>query len=349
MAGMEFYLHSNEAWQALEQACRSATRTIRLEQYILLDDPIGREFLALLTEKAQQGVEVTLLLDGFGSYPLRGTEMLVALERAGGKVIFYHPVFRWNLLFPWTWFPRNHCKTLHIDGTVSFIGSLCIASYMEGWRDTYAQLTGTLAEQAAADFQWLLGHLHVRRRKRPGTVTQGPASYVPQRPEIKDYPLSHELFERIDNATRTIRLATPYFFPTRGLRKRLQRARDRGVRITLLLSERTDVPWADSAMRGTLQQWHAMGIEVALYRATIMHAKYAIIDEAWATFGSCNFDFLSLGSNREANIVFRDADHAAVLLAHWQMDLQHAVTYRPGITHPPSPIDRCMGMLARAV
>jgi cardiolipin synthase len=49
------------------------------------------------------------------------------------------------------------------------------------------------------------------------------------------------------------------------------------------------------------------------YRATQLHAKAAVVDDAWATLGSSNFDGLSLFVNHEANIIVRDANFSMVL------------------------------------
>jgi cardiolipin synthase len=52
---------------------------------------------------------------------------------------------------------------------------------------------------------------------------------------------------------------------------------------------------------------------VVEYRVTQLHGKAAVVDDAWTTLGSSNFDGLSLFVNHEANVIVRDATFAMVL------------------------------------
>jgi cardiolipin synthase len=51
------------------------------------------------------------------------------------------------------------------------------------------------------------------------------------------------------------------------------------------------------------------------YDRAELHAKVAVIDQAWATVGSSNIDPFSLLLAREANVVVRDPGFAAELRA----------------------------------
>jgi cardiolipin synthase len=48
-----------------------------------------------------------------------------------------------------------------------------------------------------------------------------------------------------------------------------------------------------------------VGIELAEYESTWLHAKVGIVDGKWLTVGSSNFDALSFFLNHEANLVVR--------------------------------------------
>ncbi len=54
-------------FDALEAACRTAQRRIHVQMYILECDETGIRILDLLERRAAEGVEVRILLDGFGS------------------------------------------------------------------------------------------------------------------------------------------------------------------------------------------------------------------------------------------------------------------------------------------
>ncbi len=68
------YDSTKQAWDAMLQAISGAQKSIYWEVYILVDDEVGREFFALLREKAKAGVDVKLILDYWGSFALSKKE-----------------------------------------------------------------------------------------------------------------------------------------------------------------------------------------------------------------------------------------------------------------------------------
>jgi cardiolipin synthase len=108
---------------ALKTAWQQARAAIWLETYIFHDDAVGLELAATLVDAARRGVQVRVLVDGFGS-----TRSIAALAArfAGSGVEFM--VYR-----PWQhWFDvvqRGHWRRLHrklcvVDGELAFIGGI---------------------------------------------------------------------------------------------------------------------------------------------------------------------------------------------------------------------------------
>src|SRR5574340_711960 len=54
---------AEENYPAWKEAIREARHFVHFESYIIHDDDIGREFAAVLAEKARQGVQVRVLYD----------------------------------------------------------------------------------------------------------------------------------------------------------------------------------------------------------------------------------------------------------------------------------------------
>ena len=67
----------------IEAALKAAKRFIWAEYYIIRNDATGRRFLALLHERAQDGVEVRLIYDALGSMSINAN-FLRAIVAAGG-------------------------------------------------------------------------------------------------------------------------------------------------------------------------------------------------------------------------------------------------------------------------
>ncbi|ESQ79992.1 phosphatidylserine/phosphatidylglycerophosphate/cardiolipin synthase family protein [Asticcacaulis sp. YBE204] len=324
---MQFHLSAEEAWYNLTRATAEAKMSIDFEQYIVRDDEMGRDFLDLLGRKAREGVRVRVILDAFGSRTLRGSDAITALRQAGAQVIFYGGLRFWQVFTPWKWFPRTHVKTLHVDGRLTLLGSMGLAEYMRGWRDTQVVLTPDISKAAEADFERLWTRLTRGKPDRdlPPEALAGPRSYAVQIPEDHYGQIYESLLQAVERARHSIRIATPYFFPPKRLRNALLAAQDRGVSIHLMLSGRTDVRSADFMTKRLKFKWLKLGFEVLVYQNTTLHAKYAVIDGDWGTVGSCNFDVLSLHLNREANMVVRDPGVVAILASHFETDRQHCL------------------------
>ncbi|MDP1916004.1 MAG: phospholipase D-like domain-containing protein, partial [Myxococcales bacterium] len=117
-----------QAYPAMLAAIALAQHTICLETYILRDDSTGMRFVDALCERARAGVEVLLMVDGWGTEVSDIT--LLHLRSAGVKVLVFLPL-RFGLGF--TRFTarlrrRNHRKSLVVDGEVGFTGGLNLSN-----------------------------------------------------------------------------------------------------------------------------------------------------------------------------------------------------------------------------
>jgi cardiolipin synthase A/B len=327
---MRFYHSSTDAWQAMSQACTQAKTSIDFEEYILRDDVVGNQLLDIFMIKAREGLRVRLLLDAFGCRRMRRHKVIVDLYEAGVQLAFFRPLNFIQTMIPTLGLPRSHAKALHIDGTTSFIGSMCVAAHMLGWRDTLVALEGEVAVQAKEDFdrEWCREVLNFSYRPPPAQSSANMPNcqiekdeYAAQIPTFAIASILNGLKARIGTATTSVLIATPYFFPTGCLRQALIAARSRGVSVTLMLASQTDIPLADTVTRGLIEDWRRLGFEVVFYQPHVLHAKYAIIDEDWVTVGSCNFDLLSLKFNREANVILGELQHVQEFVRQSKEDL----------------------------
>lgn len=121
------------------------------------------------------------------------------------------------------------------------------------------------------------------------------------RREIEDCYL-----DAIAAAKTDILIANAYFFPGRVFLRELNKAEARGVRVRLLLQGRKEYFLQHYAARALYASLLNVGIEIYEYQASFLHAKVAVIDDAWATVGSSNIDPFSLLLAREANVFVRD-------------------------------------------
>lgn len=117
----------------------------------------------------------------------------------------------------------------------------------------------------------------------------------------------------IGRAREEVLIANAYFVPGRRLRLALERAAQRGVRVTLLLQGRYEYFMQYYASRTVCASLVRAGVSIHEYAPSFLHAKVAVIDGHWATVGSSNLDPLSLLLAREANVVVEDVQFATGL------------------------------------
>ena len=186
----------------------------------------------------------------------------------------------------------------------------------------------------AGDFSRLLRKLEGRARGRAGGeaeegssllgVDDARAALLLRDNVSHRHDIERAYLKAIGEARSEVLIVNAYFVPGRKLRKALLKARERGVRVRLLLQGRYEHFMQYRAARPVLKRLVNAGMEVCEYSPSALHAKVAVVDERWATVGSTNLDPLSLLLAREANVTTTDRRFAALL----REQLDHIVCHR---------------------
>lgn len=322
-------LQNGEAYfPAIEAAIDQAQHEIYLETYIYENDATGRRIAEALKRAALRGVDVYVLIDGYGSKDLP-EDMLDYLRADGVKVLVFRPK-----ISPWTFrrkrLRRMHRKIVVVDREIAIVGGINIiddrnpADDVPPRYDYAVAVEGPLVEEIRLSARRLWS-LVAWSRFRKGTV------HVKSLPEstfadgqmnvaflVRDNirhrrDIEAAYMRAIEQARSEIILAHAYFLPGLDFSHALVDAAGRGVRVILLLQGRVEYilqHYASRALYGTLLD---AGIEIYEYSKGYLHAKVAVIDGQWATVGSSNIDPFSLLLSREANIVVDDKEFGAVL------------------------------------
>jgi cardiolipin synthase len=331
-----------EAYPEMLAAIEGARRTVDLETYMIRADRAGARFRDALAGAAGRGVHVRLLYDYIGSLGLPD-RFVRPLIQAGVAVAVYHPVV---ITRPsWAVNRRDHRKNLVVDGQVAFTGGLNIADEyntplaLGGWRDTHLRIEGAAPAgriEELFEYGWQLAAPY----GEPGPAARQLASGMQRRLsrplgpgarrrglEVSDAPwtrgvvavriIGNREFRRrqdirraylhaIQNARRYILIENAYFIPDRRVRRALARAAARRVLVAVVLSRSSDVTVAAYASRSLYSELLASGVRLFEWPLGMMHAKTAVIDDAWATVGSYNFDHRSLRHQLESVAVVAD-------------------------------------------
>ncbi len=341
---------AQELFPALVQAMDRAAQSVRFETYICDFTDSGASIGEALERAARRGVEVQLLVDGFGTGGM-ATDWFERLRAAGVQYQVYAPLGPLGLLLPQRW-RRLHRKLCVVDGAVLFCGGINLLDdfydpnhgRLEAPRLDFAvQVLGPIAAEAGAAMQtvwWRMQaasaarsrHLGEARRamqaakaasRGAGSARQGVGT-VRAALLLRDNlthraDIEHAYLRAIAQARDEVIIANAYFVPGRRLRRALVLAARRGVRVRLLLQGRYEYFLQYHAARPVYGKLLRAGIEIHEYAPSFLHAKVAVIDaegsHPWATVGSSNLDPLSLLLAKEANVAVADADFARSLRA----------------------------------
>ncbi|MBI1275547.1 hypothetical protein GC177_06210 [bacterium] len=319
------YRSPAETWEAMYDDCLQARISIEFEQYIFQNDALGGRFLRLFLRKAKEGVAIRLLLDRVGSRSLYQSRKLALLRRYGVRVVFFNAVKGWRRFRLSEWYPRTHAKLMLIDSAIAYAGGVCFDASMAHWRDTHMRSTGAVVQEICAAFNHTnkrFFNLRARRATVPLPRCKGDIHFEISRKRRERNGIYHEMLNHFSKASQSIEIVSPYFIPNRKLIYALIDARQRGVRVRVMLSEKTDSLLADIAIRRYLPALLEAGVEVHYYLPVPHHAKIVLVDDAWATLGSMNLDYLSLFRNRESNYLITDKALIAALRKDFQEDLK---------------------------
>jgi cardiolipin synthase A/B len=358
---------SRQFFPALIAAIDAARHTVWIETYILSDDPYVQEVLDACKRAAKRGVQVQFTVDGFGSGDY-GRHMLHALPVDGIQMRIFRPERWWRMSR--RLLRRLHRKLAVIDDNLGFVGGINLLDdyadpnhgpLKEPRLDYCVQVSGSVVQPihismkrqwATLTLQDRIKHSFSAEPDDSESISSAPASavveggtsvaFVPRDNVRFRRTIEHAYLEAIGKARHEVVLANAYFLPGRKLRRALAEAVRRGLKVRLLVQGRMEYWLQHHATQALYGQLLDAGIEINEYKASFLHAKVAVIDGQWATVGSSNIDPFSLLLAREANLVIRDKDFAAQLLA----SLEDEITLRSKRVERDAYIKR--GLLIRA-
>jgi len=316
-------LNGDQIFPAMLEAVRGAKRTITIEQYIWSPGKVSSQFVEALTARARAGVKVHIIVDGIGSMRLGNADLKPLLD-AGAEFVRFNPPgwFRWFKVHH-----RTHRKLMIVDGKIGFTGGVCMADEWLGnaespdvWREIHFQVEGPVVAQMQAAFtdNWIEARSEVLDgvdyfgEDRPsGGVT---AQFFKSGPTdgAENARLGYLL--SIAAARKSIFLAHAYFVPDDAAVEALLNARERGVKVEVIVPAKTDAAIVGQASRSRWGKLLEAGVEFYEYQPSLYHPKIMIVDEAWVTAGSVNFDERSFRMNDEANLNVLDHQFAARLM-----------------------------------
>ena len=328
-------MSGQEKFDDMFAAIRQARETVHLEYFNFRNDSIANKLFELLAQKAQEGVKIRALFDGFGNdsnnKPLK-KKRLKELRQQGIEIYEFDPV-----KFPWVnhVFHRDHRKIVVIDGNIAYTGGMNVADYyikgtevVGSWRDMHCRIEGDEVNTLQAIFLKIWNkttkqNIHGADLYKGGvqsihfvglkpdtctTAGQKMVGIINREPRITNKIIRSFYTKAINSAQDSIKLINPYLTLNRKLKKALKNAVERGVKVEIMVSTHSDIPLTPDCVFYTVHKLMKKGVNVWMYTPGFHHTKIITVDGKFCTVGSANLNARSLNFDYEENAIIIDQE-----------------------------------------
>ena len=326
-------IESGEArFQAILNLIAGAETSLNVLMYMFNADAAGDAVRNALDAAARRGVEVKLLVDGFGSAAPH--PFLDVLKRSGGDYCVFNPKYGRRYLV------RNHQKIIVADESIAIIGGANIdETYLtdsgpDHWRDLWLRIEGPKARVASlyceSLFRWSKRkHSSLRSLRRMiGEYTEwrGPLQWKFSGP----LSLRNSWWRSIGRdirAGRRLDMIFAYFAPAGAMIRRIGRIGRRG-QARVITAAKSDNNTTIAAARHTYGRLLRRQVKIYEYRPAKLHTKLAIVDDI-VHIGSSNFDYRSFYLNLEVMLRVKDEGFASAMRGYFEHELHDSRPITP--------------------
>jgi cardiolipin synthase A/B len=348
---VELLINGDRIFPCYLDTIRSAERSLCLLTYVYWRGDIAREVADALCERARAGVEVNVIIDAVGGLKIE-RELVERMTEAGVRVTRFRPPKPYAARRVTN---RTHRKILVADGRVGLTGGVGIAEEWTGdaqdpdhWRDTHVRVRGPVVRGLFGAFaeNWLeatgevlagAGYLPELEQTEGG----GPMMVVRSSAGVGDTNVEALYYLAIAAARERLDLTAAYFAPRPAFIDALCDAAERGVRVRVLVpGPNIDKPPVWVAGRVSYDQLLDCGVEVFEYQPTMLHAKSMVVDGAWSSVGSVNFDNRSFQLHDEATLCVLSDAFAGRLTEEFERDLERSERIDPERWKGRGPLQR---------
>lgn len=282
-------------YQEMIKDIGTAKKYVYIETFRLGNDVIGERFRNALIKIRKKGIAVKLLIDYWGAGSVK-SGFLDELIRLGGEVRYFIKI-KLSFDFLTRSHKRNHRKLLLIDDNISYIGSSNLTGYNLNWRESVLrmenhELTLLFKKVFNQDFQ-LYNRYIFSQAYYTKHIKYDNFEIIRDVPNIAVKKINKKFIQLIKGAKSSVVIETPYFLPGFMLRKAMMETAERGVKVTVLLPNKSDVQLVDILRNKYLGPLYKKGIEFLFYEPNNLHAKIILVDNQWFGIGSSNFDYRS--------------------------------------------------------
>lgn len=355
-----------EKFNHLFAEVKKAKHHIHLEYFNFRNDSIANALFDLLAQKVNEGVKVRAMFDAFGNMsnnrPLRKKKVR-DLRKEGIEMVTFDPI-----TFPYVNHvaSRDHQKIVVIDGKTSYTGGMNIADYyinglpkIGAWRDMHLCIKGPATEELQNAFltMWkketgkeLTGKQYFPYEKDSLEAlpvhSGGQVAIVQRVPKTHPKAIRHAYIAAIDAAEHKIQIINPYFVPTVSIRRAIERALQRGVKVEIMIPGKSDISFTPDAGFYFANKLRKKGARIYIYNGGFHHSKVMMVDDRFCTIGSTNLNSRSLRYDYEVNAFLFDLPITDQLSRIFAQDKRNSTVMTRDVYRDRKPWKRFVGWFA---
>ena len=306
------YINGEDKFKDLFEDIRNAKCFIHIEYYIFRYDELGKALVNELRKKAEDGLEIRLLIDGMGSKAIT-KNIIKEIESYGIKMAVFFPGILPHINTRINY--RNHRKIAVIDGKVGYVGGFNVGNeyvnkgkQFKFWRDTHIRIRGEAVNELNKRFilDWdyaadeNMGNMFMYF-PTPAKVGDVGIQIVSSGPDHMEEYIKNSYMKIINSAKNYVYIQTPYLVPDSPMLEALKISALSGVDVRIIVPGEPDhffMEWMLSANIGLLIEY---GIKIYRYGNGFIHSKTIVADGQVCSIGTANLDIRSFKLNFEVN------------------------------------------------
>lgn len=311
--GFPIYQHTQSRYYPLGELqfeqliadLEQAQKYIFLEYFIVAEGLLWDRIHEILRRKAQQGVEVRVLIDDLGSIERLPDTFVAELQNEGIQAARFNQVHK--NIFRMLINNRNHQKITVVDGNIGYTGGTNIADEyvnltheLGHWKDVAIRLEGAAVWALTVTFlQMWDAETDLQSdypRYRPTIQVRGRGFYQP----FADGPLNNphnpaeELYRQIiAGAQRYVYITSPYLVIDDAMKDTLCMAAKGGVDVRIVTPKIWDHWYVHMVTKSNYDALLAAGVRIYEYTPGFIHAKIILSDDDNGVISSINMDYRS--------------------------------------------------------
>ena len=312
--GIEYLDIGETCFERILEDIKNAKKYILIEFFIIAKGNLWDRIYDVLEQKLKEGVKVTIMADGWGSFLRYPKNKMEHLEDLGANIKKYNPLrFGINTYINY----RDHRKIVVIDGTIAYTGGINIADEYTNeqirfghWKDNGVRVIGKPAESylvaflknyeiatnTTPDYKWYFNN---KGETKENQEVQGYNMFFTDGPDNRKNPAESVYIQILNAAKDYVYIYTPYFVASPELLTAILNASYSGVDVRIITPHKPDKWYVHLTTRSYYEVLLEAGVKVYEYLPGFLHAKTFVSDDMTAIVGSINLDYRSLNLNYE--------------------------------------------------